>query len=144
MTAFEFRLGEADQKVYDRGDEWFLYDDDLLMDATPDELDQLEKAMGYRIIQLLTEIDEWGAQAIRAATWVGRRHAGIVEPWDKWQPKVMRISVRRPQQSGGDDAAPPDRSQPSLMDGGQETSPSGSDRASPAPTRDSARPTSGR
>jgi hypothetical protein len=104
---FEFQLGEVDQGRYERGSEWFLLDDTWLYDSTVDELDELEKAMGgYRIARLLSELDKLGAKALRAAYWYARRHAGIVETYESFQPHVLRIDWRTASPVG-DDADPP-------------------------------------
>lgn len=143
MTAWEFRLGDADRDKYPRGDEWFLYDDEQLYDATPDDLDKLETEMGYRIHRFLNDLDEMGVQAVRAAMWMARRRVGVQESWGSFQPKVFRMQARRPVQPRGDDAVPPASSSPPSSTGDEpETSPSTSDPDSPAPTRGSRRRTS--
>jgi hypothetical protein len=140
VTAWELRLGKADWDRFERGDEWVLFDDEHLYDSTPDELDQLERAMGgYRIYRFLAEWEEVGAQAMRAALWLARRRAGITEPWANFQPQVMRIDSRRPALDPGEgDAVPPEQPSPYSSTGDEpETSSSTSDPGSPASIPDS-------
>lgn len=134
--SFEFQLGEADQERYQRGDEWFRHDETVLYDSTPDQLAELEEAMGgYRIARMLADVDSAGAQALRAAFFIARRRAGVVEPWASFQPLVLRASWRTPPpaQAEAGDADPPAQPDPEPEPSSEEpppgTSPPPSDPA---------------
>lgn len=133
--SFEFQLGEADRPRYARGDEWFRHDEEALYDSTPDQLAELEEAMGgYRVARMLADVDSAGAQALRAAFFIARRQAGVVEPWASFQPLVLRASWRpSPAQAEAGDADPPAQPDPEPEPSSEEplydTSPPPSDPA---------------
>jgi hypothetical protein len=139
---FEFQLDKRDWEKYQRGDEWFLFDATILFDATATELAELEKALGgYRIARLLADLDQVGAQALRAACWIARRQAGVRENFPAFDPRILAAEIREPVEPAGDDADPPDSAspepQPSSTAGQPDTSPPTSDPDSPPPTPDS-------
>lgn len=145
---FEFRLDKKDWDKYERGDEWFLFDATTLFDSTGSELAALEKAMGgYRVAKMLNEVDEVGAQAVRAAFWYARRQAGVREAFAAFDPRLLSAEYRRPEEPEGDDADPPDSAppepQPSSADRPPAISEPATDPTSPAPTPDSQPATSG-
>lgn len=104
------RLGEADQGRYDRGDEWFAWDIDRLLDMPGSELVALEEAMdGFTVHQVRVGLSVNRATALRGAMFLARYLGGVREPWEKFDPAPLRIDYEAdaiPDPTGSADPPP--------------------------------------
>lgn len=92
MAGIRLRLGEADQKVYERGGEWFLFDLAALMDLPSSKLEALEDAMGnYSIRQVRDGWRTESVRSLRASMFIARWVGGVREPWESFDPQTMHM-----------------------------------------------------
>lgn len=92
------RLCEADREEYG-GPEWLELDRDVLDDTRADELHEIEAEMDLSFSMLFVEeVALRTARARKAVAWLALRQAGILHPWNDFQPRVLRSEFR----AGGD------------------------------------------
>lgn len=73
------------------GPEWVEWNLDWLTDAPSGELEELEAGMpaDWVIADVLAYPRK--ARSLRAALWLARRHAGVDETWDAFNPHVFQV-----------------------------------------------------
>lgn len=115
-----FRLGESDRDQYERGDEWFSVrvTADGIDGADESVLEEFEEVSDQGTVSWLQNLSKGKIAALRGLFWVGRRAAGIDEPWDTFRPRVLAADLEAlPGENAGDGgpgnaaAAPTNREQ---------------------------------
>ncbi len=129
LNKTRFRLCPDDREKYG-GPEWVVFDPDALVDLPGSELEQMEVATGFRIAWFWLPSLRISARGQRAALWIARRQAGLVDDWNEFDPKILAadaVIVTDDAGAEGGDADPPERDQPADAAPGPETgSPAGS------------------
>lgn len=103
LPAMRFRPAEPDRERY--GDGWTTYDEAALTRQPARELIAIEREIGMPILDMLTRARQGHVDATLAATWVARRLAGAVEPYDQYDPLVLLMEWEQVTEAG--DVDPP-------------------------------------
>jgi hypothetical protein len=106
-----FRLCQADRDAYGDPpgtDGWVTFDPDALAELPCSELEAIESASGFRIAAFWIASQRVSARGQRAALWIARRMAGLVDDFTTFDPRILLAeSEIVPAESTGDDADPP-------------------------------------
>lgn len=101
-----FRMCQEDRDRFG-GPEWVTFDMDALADLRAAELEEIEETTGFRLVWFYVVDRRVSIRGQRAALWIARRQAGLVDDWDKFDPLILQVEPR-PVPSKADDADPPD------------------------------------
>ncbi len=127
MAVLRIRLCETDRDSYG-GPEWVVLDTDALLDLPASELEQIEMTIGSALAPYLAFVERADARQARAmlarmrrvCVWLARRQAGLVDEWDKFDPRVLRAGFELVE---GADVVPPAEPSPlSSVDGPSDSS----------------------
>lgn len=108
--ALKVRMCAADQKRFERGDEWFEFDFDRLFNDTPVGVQEdIEEATGVSLIEFASSLGRGLTRALRWRLWVARYLAGVREPFDAFDPAVHNADWELPDDEDlvEADASPP-------------------------------------
>lgn len=105
------RMCPADRDAYG-GPEWVVFDPDALAELPGSKLEEIETTTGFRIAWFWIPSLRISARGQRAALWVARKMAGLVDEWDQFDPRILLADAEpvpdQPTAAGpGDDEDPP-------------------------------------
>jgi hypothetical protein len=104
--AMELRMCVEDRDTYG-GPEWVLFDLDSLVDVPCNVLEEWENLTGFTITDLWST-EQRKTRGIRMMLWIARRQAGMLDKWEDFNPRVLRLDTKVPEV--GDDTVPPEPS----------------------------------
>lgn len=103
LAPIRFRMCDEDRDAYG-GPEWVTFDRERFKHLPGSELMAFEAATGFPLTGYFDDrIDS--AHGQRARLWVARRMAGLVDDWDKFDPRILLVDMEIVK---GGDAGPPD------------------------------------
>lgn len=110
-----FRLCQQDRDAYGDPpgmDGWVTFDPDQLAELPCTELEAIESATGFRVAAFWVPGQRVSARGQRAALWIARRMAGLVDVFDEFDPRILLVESEIVKTPDGDDADPPVSSSP--------------------------------
>lgn len=112
-----FRLCRLDRDAYGDppgSDGWVVFDPDQLAELPCTELEHIEAQTGFLVASFWAPSRRVSARGQRAALWIARRQAGLVDVFNEFDPRILLVeseAVDEPAEAG--DADPPVSSSPS-------------------------------
>ncbi len=115
-TTAWLKLCEEDAAAYERGDEWFRFDEEEIMNLRSSTLEAMEIQMNLPVAAMVIAMNSKGTRGVRGMFWVARRLAGVAERFADFDPRWLKAQIRiqkeKPMEEStvdgqGNDEAPP-------------------------------------